>query len=86
MPKAYFEPENLDALAEIYQEGKRILLRRECADPVTLDWMARRILNLADQGLPPWLILAQILPPTTAKTVGPRANSHADPLTATAVR
>jgi hypothetical protein len=77
MPKTFFEPDNLDALAEIFHEAERDLQRRGLADPVNLDWTARRILNLAGQGLPPWIILAEISAPMRLETAGlpPRSGS-----------
>jgi hypothetical protein len=78
MPQTYFEPENLKALVEVFHEAKRILQRRGSADPVMLDWTARRILNLAAQGLPPSVILAEILPPITPEAAGLPAHPGAD--------
>jgi hypothetical protein len=60
MPKAYFEPENLSALAEIFAEARRTLSCRDINDPATLDHIARRILRLASDGASPWQILAEM--------------------------
>lgn len=62
MPKAYFEPENLNALIEVFTEAKRRLNSQDINDPTKLDFIARRILNMAADGLPPWLILREIAP------------------------
>lgn len=60
MPKAYFEPENLAALAKVFAEIKTRLNSQDVNDPTKLDLIAHRILNLAAEGLPPWLILQEI--------------------------
>jgi hypothetical protein len=60
MPRAYFEPESLDALAEVFAEAKRRLGARDINDPTTLDLVASRILRLAADGLSPSMILAEI--------------------------
>lgn len=70
MPKAYFEPEHLDALVEVFREAKQNLRRRGITDAVTLDWIARRILSRAGQGLAPRAILAEIIPPVTPEAAG----------------
>lgn len=70
MPKAYFEPENLDALVDVFHEAKRLLERQGVTHPVALDAVARKILGLAYHGMPPWLILGQIIPPMTAEAAG----------------
>lgn len=59
MPRAYFEPESLDALAEVFAEAKRRL--NNINDPTTLDLLASRILGLAADGLSPWMILREIV-------------------------
>jgi hypothetical protein len=40
MPKAYFEPENLNALIEVFTEAKRRLSRQDITDPPRLDFVA----------------------------------------------
>ena len=60
MPKAYFEPESLDALAEIFAEAKRRLNTKDINDPTVLDLIASRILRLAADGLSPSMILTKI--------------------------
>lgn len=72
MLREYFEPENLRALAEVFEEAQSILERRDIEHPVVVDAIARRILELASQGLPPWLILAEIVPPMTPEEAGLR--------------
>ncbi len=62
MPKAYFEPENLVALAEVFAEARRRLSISDFNDPAKLDLVAHRILSLASDGMPPWLILREIAP------------------------
>jgi hypothetical protein len=61
MPRAYFEPESLDALAEVFAEAKRRLNVQDINDPTTLDLLASRILRLAADGLSPWMILGEIV-------------------------
>jgi hypothetical protein len=61
MPRAYFEPESLDALAEVFAEAKRRLNAKDINDPMTLDLVASRILALAAEGLSPWMILKEIV-------------------------
>jgi len=61
MPRAYFEPESLDALAEVFAEAKRRLSARDTNDPTTLDLIASRILGLAADGLSPSMILMEIV-------------------------
>lgn len=60
MPKAYFEPENLNALVEVFTEAKRRLNSNDFNDPAKLDLIAHRILSLASDGMPPWMILREI--------------------------
>lgn len=62
MPKAYFEPENLNALVEVFTEAKRRLNSKDFNDPTKLDLVAHRILTLASDGMPPWMILREIAP------------------------
>lgn len=62
MPKAYFEPENMRALAEVFAEAKTRLNRCDVNDPAALDLIAARILHLAADGMPPWTILREIVP------------------------
>jgi hypothetical protein len=60
MPRAYFEPESLNALAEVFAEAKRRLNVRDINNPTTLDAVASRILALASEGHPPGMILKEI--------------------------
>ncbi len=62
MPKAYFEPSNLRALAEVFAEAKRRLNRADVNDPTKLDYVAARIFSLAADGMPPWAILGEVAP------------------------
>lgn len=57
MPKAYFDPENLNALIEVFTEAKRRLNRQDINDPTKLDFVACRILSLAADGMSPEMIL-----------------------------
>ena len=68
MPKAYFEPETLNALIEVFTEAKRRLNSQDINDPSRLDLVAARIFGLAAQGKPPWMILEEIAPQVEAKT------------------
>lgn len=47
MPKAYFESENIRALAEVLAEAKHRLNLRDVNDSERLDFIAARMLNLA---------------------------------------
>ncbi len=60
MPRAYFEPESLDALAEVFAEAKRRLSPADLNDPTILDLIASRILSLAADGLSPEEIIQAI--------------------------
>jgi|EndMetStandDraft_5_1072996.scaffolds.fasta_scaffold1499949_2 hypothetical protein len=66
MPKAYFEPENLDALAEVFRDAKEILQARQQDSPEIRDQVARRILEIAAKGTPPGTILREIIPMSAA--------------------
>jgi hypothetical protein len=61
MPRTYFEPESLQALARVFQEAHKILEDRNEVDPATLDLVAHRILALASDGMPPAAILPKAL-------------------------
>ena len=69
-PKAYFEPENLDALVEVFTEAKRLLKRQKINDPDQLDEIARHIFDLAAKGDPPWSILNKVIPPLSVEEAG----------------
>lgn len=62
MPKAYFEPENLRALEDVLTEARRRLNSLNVNDPAQLDFIAARILHLAADGMPPYMILREIAP------------------------
>jgi len=70
MPKAYFEPGTLTALGEVFKEARSVLERRGEDSPANLDWTARRILELASRGLPPWMILSEVVRPITPPEAG----------------
>jgi len=70
MSKAYLEPEQVDALVDVFQEAKRLLERRGMASHRQLDAIAHMILKLAYDGVPPWLILNEILPPMSPEGAG----------------
>lgn len=74
MPKAYFEPKTLAALGEVLKQAKAILERTGDDTAINMDWVARRILELAAQGQPPEDILAQILPPLSPTQFGLKAS------------
>jgi hypothetical protein len=61
MLRTYFEPENLKALAWVFDEARLILEKRNEASPEALDFAAHRIFALASNGLTPALILANVL-------------------------
>ena len=67
MPKAYFEPENLNALTEVFTEVKRRLVARGMVDPTMLDTVAGRILRMAADGLPPRSILNEVISMSAAE-------------------
>jgi len=77
MPKAYFEPENLNALIEVFTEAKRRLNIQDVNDPTKLDWVAHRILSFAADGMPPQTILQEIAPDVEASHVPP-TRAHAE--------
>ena len=58
--RAYFEPEALVALGDVFREAKAILERRGENTPENLDQTAKRILDLASRGLSPCLILVEV--------------------------
>lgn len=60
MRRDYFEPENITALAEVLAEAKRRLDVENQTDSTSLEVVALRILRLAADGMPPWLILKEI--------------------------
>lgn len=70
MSKAYFEPEQVDALVAVFQEAKRLLERRGVTSRRQLDTVAHMILKLAYDGTPPWLILGTIMPPMSPEDAG----------------
>jgi hypothetical protein len=70
MRRAYLEPDQVSALVDIFQEAKRLLERHGTVQPYQLDAVAHRILQLASEGMPPWLILAEIMPPLSAQEAG----------------
>lgn len=73
MPKTYFEPENLNALVEVFTEVKRRLNSQDINDPTKLDLIAHHILRLAADGIPPWTILKQIGSQIETKDGSPHA-------------
>ncbi len=70
MPKAYFEPKTLAELGAVLEQAKAILSRRGEDTPNNMDWVARRILELASQGIPPEQILAQVMKPLSPFDAG----------------
>lgn len=70
MSKAYLEPEQVDALVDIFQEAKRLLERRGVTSRRQLDTVAHMILKLAYDGVPPWIILSEIMPPMSPEDAG----------------
>ncbi|MBK1866790.1 hypothetical protein [Taklimakanibacter albus] len=70
MPKAYFEPKTLAELGAVLERAKAILARRGEDTPINMDWVARRILELASQGIPPEQILAQVMKPLSPFDAG----------------
>lgn len=74
MPKAYIEPEHMNALAEVFHEAKRLLEHQGITGSAELDGVARRIIDLARHGAPTWMILREILPlPAHATEAVPEA-------------
>lgn len=70
MSTAYLEPQQVDALVEVFQEAKRLLERRGVTSRRQLDAIAHMILKLAYDGMPPWLILGEIIPPLSPEEAG----------------
>lgn len=70
MPKAYFEPKTLAELGAVLEQAKAILARRGEDTPINMDWVARRILELASQGVPPEQILGQVMKPLSPLDAG----------------
>ncbi len=70
MPKAYFEPKILTELGAVLERAKAVLAHRGEDTPVNLDWVARRILELASQGVRPEEILAQVIRPLSPADAG----------------
>jgi hypothetical protein len=73
MPKAYFEPENLNALTEVFTEVKRRLIAIGMVEPTMLDTVAGRILRMAADGVPPQTILNKVIPMSAAEGGLPRS-------------
>jgi hypothetical protein len=74
MRKTYLEPEHFDALVDVFHEAQRLLKQhgRAQTDQAAI---ARRIIRLALDGLPPSLILNKILPPMSPEQAGlPQVN------------
>lgn len=66
MPRAA-APDNLDDLIEVLHEAKRILEGQGVTDRAELDAVALGIMSLAYKGVPPRLILGEVMghaPPT----------------------
>jgi hypothetical protein len=70
MSNPYLEPEQVDALVDVFQEAKRLLERRGVTSRRQLDAIAHMILKLAYDGVPPWLILSEIMPPVSPEEAG----------------
>jgi hypothetical protein len=70
MSNPYLEPEQVDALVDVFQEAKRLLERRGVTSRRQLDAIAHMILKLAYDGVPPWLILSEIMPPLSPEEAG----------------
>jgi hypothetical protein len=66
MPKAYFEPQNLQALVEVFEDAHRLLKARGQDSAEIRDRVARRIFELAAQGCSPWQILREVIPMSPA--------------------
>lgn len=70
MPKAYFEPKILTELGAVLERAKAVLAHRGEDTPINLDRVARRILELASQGVRPEEILAQVMQPLSPADAG----------------
>jgi hypothetical protein len=66
MTKAYFEPQNLRALGEIFQDAHVLLKARGQNSEEIRDRVAKRIIELAAEGSPPWKILRELIPMSPA--------------------
>ena len=79
MSRSHLDPEHVDALVDVFQEAKRLLSRRGLTNPRQLDLVAHMILKLACDGMPPWLILSEIIPPPSPEDAGlPRTGEKID--------
>jgi hypothetical protein len=76
MPRAYFEPQNLYALGEIFQEAHILLKARGQDSEEIRDRVARRIIELATEGSPPWKILRELIPMSPADVGLPIRPGH----------
>lgn len=74
MPKAYFEPKTLIALGGVLHAAKAVMKSRGEDTPANMDWIARRILELASQGMPPTEILIEVVKPLSPAQLGLRAS------------
>lgn len=70
MRRAYLEPDQVSALVDVFHEAKRLLERHGVVERYQLDAIAHRILLLASEGMPPWLILGEIMPPLSPEEAG----------------
>ena len=66
MPKAYFEPQNLRALVQVFEDAHRLLKARGQDTDEICGRVARRIFELAAQGNSPWQILRELIPMSPA--------------------
>jgi hypothetical protein len=76
MAKAYFEQENLDALSEIFRDARKLLQARGLDSPDTRDQVARRIFELAGQGMSPRAILREIIPMSATEAGLPASSAQ----------
>ena len=70
MSKAYFEPKTLAELGAVLEQAKAVLARSGDDTPINMDWVARRILELASQSVPPEQILSQVIKPISPLDAG----------------
>jgi len=66
MPKAYFEPQNLRALVEVFEDAHALLKARGQDAEEIRDAVAKRIFELAGRGTPPYQILRELIPMSPA--------------------
>ena len=74
MPKAYFDPHNMNELAEVFRHAEALLTARGQEALEIRDKVARRIFELAAKGTPPQDILSEVIPMSAGDAGLPDSN------------